>query len=120
MLSLLVTGLLFFILSPGILLTIPARSRGLFLSGQTSIEAAAVHAVVFMGVLYLLMSVVEGFGPIAPLGPRRPLEGKKPLRTTNCCSGAPNGTNACKAGCVTTGTCMNGRLIPSNPGGLCQ
>jgi hypothetical protein len=38
---------LFFLLSPGVLLTIPPMSGGLFMSGQTSILAAAVHAFVF-------------------------------------------------------------------------
>jgi hypothetical protein len=46
-------GLLFFVLSPGVLLTIPAGSKGLFMSGQTSIAAAAVHAVVFVIVCHL-------------------------------------------------------------------
>jgi len=41
-------GLLFFLLSPGVLLTIPPGSKGLFVSGQTSVLAAAVHAVVFV------------------------------------------------------------------------
>ena len=44
----LVCGLLFFLLSPGVLLTIPPGSKGLFVSGQTSVLAAAVHAVVFV------------------------------------------------------------------------
>ena len=39
--------ILFFLLSPGVLLTIPPMSGGLFMSGQTSILAAAVHAFVF-------------------------------------------------------------------------
>lgn len=39
---------LFFVLSPGVLLTIPPCSKGLFMSGQTSLIAAAVHAVVFV------------------------------------------------------------------------
>jgi hypothetical protein len=59
--SLLVAGILFFVLSPGVLLTIPPGSRGLFLSGQTSVLAALVHAVVFVAVAYLLTSAVEGF-----------------------------------------------------------
>jgi hypothetical protein len=59
--SLLVAGLLFFVLSPGVLLTIPPGSRGLFLSGQTSVLAALVHAVVFVAVAYLLTSAAEGF-----------------------------------------------------------
>ena len=57
----LVAGALFFLLSPGVLLTIPAGSRGLLFSGQTSMLAAAVHAVVFIAVTYLLTSAVEGF-----------------------------------------------------------
>ena len=57
----LVAGLLFFLLSPGVLLTIPAGSRGLFASGQTSVLAAAVHAVVFVAAIYFLSISVEGF-----------------------------------------------------------
>ena len=59
--SLLVAGILFFVLSPGVLLTIPPGSRGLFLSCQTSVAAALVHAVVFVAVAYLLSYVAEGF-----------------------------------------------------------
>ena len=60
----LVAGLVFFLLSPGVLLTIPAGSRGLFASGQTSLLAAAVHAVVFVAAIYALHTFlnVEGFG----------------------------------------------------------
>ena len=54
MYHLLVCGLLFFLLSPGVLLTIPPCSKGLFVSGQTSILAAAVHAVVFVVVGHVL------------------------------------------------------------------
>lgn len=39
---------LFFILSPGVLLTLPPGSKGIFASGQTSIAAAIVHALVFV------------------------------------------------------------------------
>ena len=53
-----VAGVLFFLLSPGVLLTIPAGSRGLFASGQTSMLAAAVHATVFVVALYFLKNVV--------------------------------------------------------------
>jgi len=42
-----VSAILFFVLSPGVLLTLPAGSRGVFMSRQTSVLAAAVHAVVF-------------------------------------------------------------------------
>jgi len=67
MYHLLVCGLLFFALSPGVLLTIPPCSKGLFLSGQTSILAAAVHAVVFVIVSHIVMRyivrpiVISGF-----------------------------------------------------------
>jgi hypothetical protein len=49
-------GLLFFILSPGVLLTLPPGSRGIFMSRQTSIAAAAVHSVVFVLVAHVLRS----------------------------------------------------------------
>jgi len=58
-------AILFFILSPGVLLTLPPGSRGVFTSGQTSLAAAAVHALVFMVVAHLLWVYVvhpaEGF-----------------------------------------------------------
>ena len=54
MYHLLVCGLLFFLLSPGVLLTIPPCSKGLYVSCQTSILAAAVHAVVFVVVGHVL------------------------------------------------------------------
>ena len=45
--DLVVTTSLFVALSPGFLLTIPPSSRGLFMSGQTSIVAILTHALVF-------------------------------------------------------------------------
>lgn len=45
--SLLLLTALFVVLSPGVLLTIPACSKGLLMSGQTSTRAVLVHAVVF-------------------------------------------------------------------------
>ena len=63
--SLLFYTLLFIVLSPGLLLTIPALSRGLFMSRQTSVIAVLVHAVVFYLLAYLLRSYgyvyLEGF-----------------------------------------------------------
>jgi hypothetical protein len=67
MYHLIVCGLLFFLLSPGVLLTIPPCSKGLFLSGQTSILAAAVHAVVFVIVGHIVWryivspAIISGF-----------------------------------------------------------
>ena len=58
-------AILFFVLSPGVLLTLPPGSRGVFASGQTSIAAAAIHALVFMVAVHLLWVYVihptEGF-----------------------------------------------------------
>lgn len=55
--------LFFVLLAPGVLLTLPPKSKGIFMSGQTSMLAVLVHAVVFYVVLkYLLPMVgVEGF-----------------------------------------------------------
>lgn len=52
--DLLVTTTLFLALSPGLLLTLPPGSGGVFRSGQTSISAAVTHAVVFAVVFALL------------------------------------------------------------------
>jgi hypothetical protein len=55
-------GLLFFVLSPGVLLTLPPGSRGVWMSRQTSILAAAVHALVFVfAASYLKGYFYEGF-----------------------------------------------------------
>jgi hypothetical protein len=56
MMNYVVLAILFFVLSPGILLTIPPVGKKIFRSGQTSLIAALVHAVVFVGILYLLES----------------------------------------------------------------
>jgi hypothetical protein len=62
---LLLLGALFIILSPGVLLTIPPLSRGLFMSGQTSLMAVVVHAIVFcLAYAYLkpmLVTPLEAF-----------------------------------------------------------
>ena len=46
-LNVIVPVILFVLLSPGLLLTIPPVSRGLFMSCETSTLAIIVHAVVF-------------------------------------------------------------------------
>jgi len=45
--DLIVPALLFIVLSPGVLLTLPPGSKGVFRSGQTSLPAVAVHTLVF-------------------------------------------------------------------------
>ena len=44
--------LLFILLSPGLLLTLPPVNKKIFMSGQTSVSAILVHALVFTLVLY--------------------------------------------------------------------
>jgi hypothetical protein len=63
--SLLRATLLFVLLSPGFLLTIPPIGK-LFMSGKTSVAAVLVHAVVFYLALKFsssipLVNMVEGF-----------------------------------------------------------
>ena len=52
--NILVPVILFVLLSPGVLLTLPPLSKGVFRSGQTSLTAVVVHAVVF-AVVYALL-----------------------------------------------------------------
>ena len=52
--DLLVTTALFLALSPGLLLTLPPGSGGVFRSGQTSLPAVVTHAVVFAVVFAVL------------------------------------------------------------------
>lgn len=52
--DLLVTTALFILLSPGLLLTLPPKSGGIFESGQTSIESVLTHTVVYALVFAIL------------------------------------------------------------------
>ena len=54
--------LLFVLLSPGVLLTLPPGSKGVFMSGQTSLLAVLVHAVVFYFLVPFLTPVARRFG----------------------------------------------------------
>lgn len=53
-LNLIVPMVLFIILSPGLLLTIPPVDGKLFASGKTSVAAILVHAVVFVLIYAIL------------------------------------------------------------------
>lgn len=54
--------LLFVVLSPGVLLTLPPVGSKILMSGKTSLVAVLVHAVVFFVVAkYVLPTVTEGF-----------------------------------------------------------
>ena len=52
--DILVPLVLYILLTPGVLLTIPPGAKGLFMSGQTSTPAVAVHTLVF-AVVFALM-----------------------------------------------------------------
>lgn len=57
--DLIVPAVLFMLLTPGVLLTIPPGTRGVFMSGQTSVAAVAVHTLVFA----LVFSTLRGQFP---------------------------------------------------------
>ncbi len=71
--SIIATMLLFVVLQPGILLTLPAVGRSVFMSGKMSVQAVFVHALVFALVLHFLRRggyFAEGFaGPMGQLYP---------------------------------------------------
>lgn len=80
---------LFFVLSPGVVLTLPAGSRGFFFSGQTSLVAAAVHALVFVLVLsYVKRHMMDGFED-------GPAEG-----AVGCPAGYVRNSGACRKACL--------------------
>jgi hypothetical protein len=49
-----VVPILFILLSPGVLLTIPPVGKTVFMSRQTSPSAVLVHALIFSGILYAI------------------------------------------------------------------
>lgn len=49
-----VVPILFILLSPGVLLTIPPVGKNVFMSRQTSPSAVLVHAILFSGILYAI------------------------------------------------------------------
>jgi hypothetical protein len=105
--SLLYLTLLFVVLSPGVLLTIPPCSKGLFMSGQTSLMAVAVHAVVFYLVaVYVLPELTsrqvlgsEGFRN------RNPYAGKNIPDGKGCYTEGRKGRNMNDGGCFPGSVC---------------
>jgi len=64
--------LLFILLSPGLLLTLPPVGKKIFMSCQTSVTAVFVHAVIFAFLFYYfddipILNMVEGFQPESPM-----------------------------------------------------
>jgi hypothetical protein len=83
--------LLFALLSPGLLATLPAGSRGWLMSQQTSRVAVAVHTLLFALALIALRHwgvIAEGFAadPASTNGAGKPL-GEDCKQTTECASG---------------------------------
>jgi hypothetical protein len=98
---------LFFVLSPGVLLTLPPGSKGIFRSGQTSIAAAIVHALVFVLVLscckHFFLST-EGFEG----NPEGGSTNGPAMGTTMCPEGKVRVAGACRS------TCLGGRYNPGS------
>jgi Protein of unknown function (DUF3339) len=71
---------LFVLLSPGVLLTLPPVGGQVFMSGKTSLMAVLVHAVIFV-VVYLyaedipILNQLEGFRTFTAPPPPRPPPG---------------------------------------------
>jgi len=57
--NILIGSLLFAALSPGVLLTIPPESKGMWMSGQTSPKAVLVHTAVFGTAFCILKTFTE-------------------------------------------------------------
>jgi len=53
--------LLFILLSPGFLLTIPPVGKSILMSGQTSLTSICVHAIIFAAIIYAIGKQKEGF-----------------------------------------------------------
>lgn len=98
---------LFILLSPGLLLTLPRVGKKMFMSCQTSTAAVFVHALIFaFALMYLhyipILNQLDGFqnttnpgGPIRPPPLPPPPPGRPPIgpppNPFNIGSGKPNG-----------------------------
>jgi hypothetical protein len=51
--------LLFFALSPGLLVTLPPKFDGIFFSKETSIPAVLTHTGIYLVLLYILTNVIK-------------------------------------------------------------
>ncbi len=117
MMKYLVLAILFFVLSPGVLLTLPPVGKKIWMSGQTSITSALVHAIVFVGILYLIQQntdVMEGFAGNKCKDVKcqtgfscfagKCVEDKKPAGCTKNSDCGPGGT--CCKGICTQASCV--------------
>ena len=91
-----ILAILFFLLSPGVLLTLPSGSKGIWMSRQTSIAAAATHSFVFVVVLTLVKKYlweIEGFSTSTKLA-----KNKRCMVGNVCQSGTCTGATGSTAG----------------------
>jgi hypothetical protein len=79
---------LFFLLSPGIVLTVPPCSKGILFSGQTGVAPAIVHSLLFVLVCCILLKYLK-----TPM-----YEGFNACHTQDTCN-CQNTQNACNNPC---------------------
>jgi len=92
-----ILAILFFLLSPGVLLTLPSGSKGVWMSGQTSVIAALVHSFVFVLVLTLVNKYLwrrEKFFAKKKAPPTKAAAGTACKTGSTCQSGTCSGANA--------------------------
>ena len=85
---LLLATLLFIVLSPGVLLTLPPVGSKIFMSGKTSLLAVLVHAVVFYLVLCYrnslpIVNMIEGFEAEGEMGTPMSVKDEAKKRTVS-------------------------------------
>ena len=87
--------ILFVLLSPGILLTLPAGGKGIVMSGQTSMMAVLVHAVLFYFLVPFLTPMARRLGLEGFQDKAAPPGGAIPCTDEMC---APMGLKCCGNG----------------------
>jgi hypothetical protein len=99
----LVATLLFILLSPGVLLTLPAGSKGIVMSGQTSLMAVLVHAVLFYFLVPFLAPMARRLGLEGFQGDASAPGGAIPCTDEMCASSGlkccGNGATSCSQSC---------------------
>ncbi len=110
----LLATLLFILLSPGILLTIPPVGSKIFRSGKTSFIAVLVHAVLFALILYCrnklpILNQIEGFNTC---------QNHWDCNSSNCVNGKCKQAIGCRDNrdcSANGGQCRNSKCIVNPP-----